>query len=145
MESSRSIFFSCSGHQGFVITQGSISATCLDAVVRENVLWPKYVIWLPLVLSTGSLQRCFKLWKFARASSFLTNASSTPSSGASESPLHRFRGSFHRQSSPPASRPLHRKTTPATCPSILAALPGGMAPHCPAFCDSLGTPACTAQ
>ncbi len=55
--SSRSMLFSSSGHHGFVITQGSISATCPDDVVRENVLWPKYVIRFPLVLSTLNLQR----------------------------------------------------------------------------------------
>src|SRR5207249_8261045 len=55
--SSRAMVFSSSGHHGFVITQGSISATCPDDVVRENVLWPKYVIRFPLVLSTLNLER----------------------------------------------------------------------------------------
>src|SRR5438270_4593439 len=50
--SSLDTFFNSSGHQGFVITQGSISATCPDGVVSEKVAWPKYVIRLPLVLST---------------------------------------------------------------------------------------------
>src|SRR5436309_12387614 len=51
MASNRDSFFSASGHQGFVVTHGSIKATWPEGVVSENVLWPKYVMRLPFVLS----------------------------------------------------------------------------------------------
>src|SRR5215467_12731156 len=54
--SSRGILFSSSGHQGFVITHGSINATCPEGVVSENALWPRYVMRLPLVSSTNFLR-----------------------------------------------------------------------------------------
>src|ERR1700720_489881 len=55
--SSLGTFFSLSGHIGLVITQGSINATCPEAVVSENVLCPKYVMRLPFMSSMLHLGR----------------------------------------------------------------------------------------
>ena len=59
MASNRDSFFSASGHQGFVVTHGSIKATWAEGVVRENALWPKYVMRLPFVLSMRNSDRDF--------------------------------------------------------------------------------------
>jgi hypothetical protein len=50
------LFFSRGGQAGLLITHGSISATWPDGVVTENVLWPKYVIRFPWVLSINRLR-----------------------------------------------------------------------------------------
>src|SRR6266446_9985684 len=57
--SKRATFFKASGHHGFVVTHGSIKATWPEGVVSENVLWPKYVMRLPLVLSMRNLRERF--------------------------------------------------------------------------------------
>ena len=42
------------GQAGFVVTHASISPTCPDGVVKENVLCPKYVMRLPLKSSIST-------------------------------------------------------------------------------------------
>src|ERR1700747_3682007 len=54
-------FFRRWGQTGFVMTHGSINATCPPGVVSENALWPKYVILLPFRSIIQTPQRDWKM------------------------------------------------------------------------------------
>src|SRR5437763_15006946 len=55
------MLFTSSEPHGFVSTQGSMSATCPECVVSENVAWPKYVSRFPLVPSTNRPEKKISL------------------------------------------------------------------------------------
>src|SRR3979490_1276391 len=101
MTSRRGTLFSFSGHAGLVITHGSMRATCPEEVASENVLWPKYVIRLPLVSSVIPPHER----NLARATIFRA---------ACESPLRRFPACLRRGGGRSGAHPSRRKTKPGS-------------------------------
>src|SRR5437660_1536746 len=123
MASNRSNFFKAFGHHGFVVTHGSIKATWPEGVVSENVLWPKYVTRLPVVLSIFSLSNSFQhIVKFGSARARL-GVSWNRGPAAFEWPPRRRPAGLHRTYVPPACRLCRRRTLREEIHSNLEALP----------------------